>query len=113
MACPPYSNPCSVAGTLWISFQGQESTCGRCVYPYASVPESDKCKYREKIVRVLTANGLLFAVLLGGDDRITTATDFLELFAVENPYAPAQRFDEFVVLQLICGLCDGGASGSE
>ena len=51
--------------------------------------------------------------MLSGDDRITTASDLLEPFAIDDPDASAEGFDQFVVLQLLGGLRDGCATRAE
>ena len=55
----------------------------------------------KELLQLGVRTGLLHAVLLGTDDRVATTSGLLELFAIENPYAPAERFDELAVLQLI------------
>ena len=44
------------------------------------------------------AASLMHAVVLFADDAVATASDFFELFAIENSDASAQIFDEFVIL---------------
>lgn len=61
------------------------------------------------MVPALTA----YFFLLGRDDGVTTTGRFFETFAIEKPDAAANRFDKFLVLKLICSLCDGGPTCSQ
>jgi hypothetical protein len=50
----------------------------------------------------------LIVVLLSSDDRVATASGFLEFFAIENLDSSTERFDQLTVLQVICGFRNGG-----
>ena len=55
---------------------------------------------KEKVstVKKLLELRLVVAVMLSGDYRVATASYSLQAFAIENPDASAERFDQFAVL---------------